>query len=349
VHLLTVGVHYASAPLHIREQLSIPAHDLEQALHHLRPRVREGLILSTCNRTEVYAVIDRGASDAGLHDFLAERGGLSSAEVRRWARVRRERVAVEHALRVAAGLDSMVLGEDQVQAQMKRALATARQVSALGPTLERLGAAALTCGKRVRTLTGIGRHTVSIESLAVRAAERHTDVAEADVLVIGAGDSAALITRHLSNAGARRVTVVSRVRERSEALSRTAGFRSRAFAELADALADADVVFCCTSAPHPILTTEGLAHRLARRSGAPLLCMDLGMPRDVDADVAALPGVGVVTLDELAGVAAAHRAEREAEVPRAEAIVATETARFLDWMVARAARGAAPLRQAAHG
>ena len=336
MRILAVGVHYTNAPLSVRERLAVSGHDLNRALQSLKPRVREGLILSTCNRTEVYAVLGPNAPAHLLHDFLAEWGGLPGTQVRDLAHQREDRDAVSHALRVASGLDSMVLGEDQIQAQVKRSLAVARENRALGPALERLGAAALTCGKRVRTLTKLGRHSVSLESLAVRAAtHRFGSLRDRDIVILGAGDVGRLVARHLRHAGALRITVTSRSLDRAGDVARAADAVARPLAELADALTTADVVFCCTSAPHPVLTTDWLAHRLAMRAGAPLLCMDLGMPRDVDPAVATLPGVEVVTLDALADVAAAHRADRLAEVPAAEKIVAGETARYLDWLTSR--------------
>jgi len=355
VRILIVGVHYATAPRRLLERVAVSSHDLARALLHLKAHVPESFVLSTCNRTEVYAAIEADASDDALHAFLAEWSGAPPHDLRRAVRVREYTGAVEHALRVTAGLDSMVLGEDQIQAQMKRALAAARDVGALGPTLERLGAAALTCGKRVRTLTGVGRHSVSLESLAVReAAQRHGDLRAASILLIGAGEAAASIARHLAHAAARMVTVISRSRERSASVAAPAGFATGALSELGEALTHTDVVFTCTSAPHPVVTTEWLAHRLALREGAPLLCVDLGVPRDVDDAVASLPGVTVVGLDDLSGVAAAHRAQRASEVPAAEAIVTAETSRFLAWLRARTARfeGTEATRripQAAHG
>lgn len=340
MHILAVGVNYSSAPLAVREGLSVSGHELDAALALLSASVREGLILSTCNRTEVYGVVDSGGGADALRSFLAEWGGLPIADVSDVSYVREHDSAVRHAMRVTSGLDSMVLGEDQVQAQVKRALAVARHAGMLGPTLERLGSAALACGKRVRTFTGVGRHSVSLESLAVRAAASRVardSLQDLHVVILGAGESASLIARHLGSAGAARITVVSRSQERAGALALSVDAEPRGLADLPDALSTADVVFCCTSAPHPVLTPDFLADRSARRPGAPLLCVDLGMPRDVDPSVTMIPGVTVVTLDELAVVAAAHRDARRTDIPAAEAIVDAEVVRFLEWLDARAA------------
>jgi len=179
---------------------------------------------------------------------------------------------------------------------------------------------------------------VSLESLAVReAVERVGALAKQDVVVFGAGESASLIARHLRSAGAKRITIVSRSNERAGALALAVDAEPRSLADLPEALSNADVVFCCTSAPHPVLTPDYLAHRAALRPDSPLLLVDLGMPRDVDPFVTMIPGVSIVTLDELSDVAQSHRDARCADVPAAEAIVDAEAARFLEWLNARAA------------
>jgi glutamyl-tRNA reductase len=303
--------------------------------------VREGLVLSTCNRTEVYGVVDGSDGSEVLRAVLAEWGNVSASHLRDVAYAHEHDAAVKHALRVTSGLDSMVLGEVQIQSQMKRALAVARHAGTLGPTLDRLGSAALACGKRVRTFTEVGRHAVSLESLAVRAAaKRAGGLHDRDVVVLGAGESASLVARHLTSGGVTRTTIVSRSSERAGALALATGAEPRPLAELAEVLARADLVFCCTSAPHPVLTADFLAHRAAMRPGAPLVCVDLGMPRDVDPLVATIPGVAVITLDELSDVADAHRDARRAALPAAEAIVDAEAMRFLEWLKTRTAAAA---------
>lgn len=339
--IVAVGVSYASAPLAIRERLSVTGRELDSTLARLRSGAREGFVMSTCNRTEVYAVVEPGEGDADLLRVIAASGGLEANELRAACYVHHADAAVRHALRVTSGLDSMVLGEDQVQAQMKRSLAAARAAGVIGPILERLGAAALSCGKRVRTLTGVGRHSVSLESLAVRAVvDRVGSLQGRKVLVIGAGESAALILRQLRAAGAAAIAVVGRSPARAGALALLVDAQPRTVAELPDELSAADVVFCCTSAPHPVLTAELLAVRAARRPGDPLVCVDLGMPRDVDASASEMTGVSVITLDHLAAMAERHREARRSHLPAAEAIVDAEARRFLEWMRARGATGA---------
>jgi glutamyl-tRNA reductase len=320
--------------------------ELEAAVSLLKSRMSEGLILSTCNRTELYAVA-RGPDDGdALLGFLSEQSATSIGELRAITYVKADAMAVRHILRVAAGLESMVLGEDQIQAQLKRALATARMAGALGPILERLGAASLTCGKRVRTFTGLGHHAVSLESIAVESAcNRVRTIAARRVLVLGSGSSASVVVQQLKSRGVAQLTVLGRSRASAHALARARGVSCEDWFALPELLRQAAVVFCCTAAPHPVITAGTLAHRVAAHASDPLLFLDLGMPRDVDESVAAMPGISVIGLNELGALANAHKHARRQHVPAAEEIVEREAARFFDWLHTRpAARGMTPLR-----
>ena len=337
MRIVVAGVNHATAPVDIRERLTIPAGEVPAALALLQPLVREGFILSTCNRTEVYGVVGQGESGADLLlRFLADRAGCTLDEIRGVAYVHTDRAAMRHALRVASGLDSMVLGEDQIQSQMKRALVLARDAGMLGASLDRVGSAALACGKRVRAFTGVGRHAVSLESLAVRAArEQMAETPSPLVVIVGAGESAALVARHLMDVPGARVTIASRSLARASAVASAVGADARRLTELPLLLVHADVVFACTSSVKPVLTCAHLRRRLSERPDAHLLCIDLGMPRDIDETLASLSGVSVVTLDKLSKLADAHRRERREHIPAAEAIVTAEAERLEDWLNAR--------------
>lgn len=337
VQIVVVGVNHATCPLDVRERLTVPPGELAAALDELKSVAREGLIVATCNRMEVYGLVGHPVSGADvLLRFLADRSGVDLSTVRAACYVHVHEDAVRHALRVASGLDSMVLGEDQIQGQVKRAIGLAREIGTLGSTLERLGSAALACGKRVRTFTGIGRHAGSLETLAVRAAaERLDGLATKHVLVVGAGESASLIARNLKSAGAARITIVSRSLARARALAATVGADVRPVRELSGAVAEADALFACASAAKPVITTATLERRVASHACAPLLCVDFGMPRGVDDAARSLPGVSVLSLDELSTMAAAHRAARREHIPAAESIVNAEAARFLEWSNSR--------------
>ena len=335
--LVIVGVSHRTAPLPVLERLAIPPGETDHLLAQLRVVAPPCFVLSTCNRTEICATTLH-AADAFLH-LLADRAGISVGDLRQYAYILEHEQAVTHLLRVASGLDSMVLGEDHIQAQLKRALAAARGAEMLGPTLERLGAIALGCGKRVRTFTGVGQHSVSLETLAVEEALARTPVTGPhDVLVLGSGASAGIVVRHLRARGVA-VTVVGRSHHAANTLADESHAAWLPWEQLPEALVHAQMVFSCTSAPHPVLTAETLARRVDRRGAAPLLCVDIGMPRDVDAAVDTLPGMSVIRLEELAATAAQHRAERERHLPAAEAIVAREARRFAEWLQTRATVG----------
>jgi glutamyl-tRNA reductase len=337
VSIIVVGCSHSRAPTAVLESLATPASGYGAVLARLKAVVREALLLSTCNRTEIYALVGHSASGAELvAQVLAERAGTRADHVRPHLYVHADANAVCHALRVASGMDSMVLGEDQIQAQWKRALDHARVAETLGPVLDRLGAAALSCGKRVRTFTGIGRHAVSLESLAIRAALARLGTLDGrEAIVIGTGESAALIARQLRASYETRVTVVSRSPDKAVEFANEIGATAAPVEALPRVLARADAVFCCTSAPHALISAAHLTERAATRPAAPMVCVDLGMPHDVDRSVADIPGVSVVALDELGALAQAHREERRQHLPQAEAIVRAEVERFLGWQTGR--------------
>lgn len=339
VSIVVVGASHSSAPLSLLHQLAVPAGDTPTLLAELKGSAREGLVLSTCNRTELYAVTGHASSGAALLlGLLARRAGITERELSAHAYVLSEGDAVRHAFAVASGLDSMVLGEDQIQAQWKRAVAGARAAEALGPVLDRLGASALSCGKRVRTFTGVGRHSVSLESLAVRAAAERLgrdDLRDRVVLLMGAGESAALLVRHLRSAGAGRIIAMSRSVEKARAFADAGGIEWAPIQEIEAVVPLVDAIFCATAAPHPVLGHAHFRDWSSRGGGRPLVCVDLGMPSDVEAAVATVPDVAVVGMAQLSALAAQHREERRSHVPAAQAIVEAEVTRFLDWKAAR--------------
>jgi glutamyl-tRNA reductase len=336
MQIVAVGLSHATAPVARRERLTFVEHDLPAALSRLAASVEESFLLSTCNRTEVYAFA--GHADSGgrhLLRFLAEAGGLAEPELAGLTYVRAHDAAVRHLFRVAAGLDSMVLGEDQIVAQLKRALDVARGAGTLGPVLGRLGSAALAAGKRVRSATALGRSRVSVVSVAVRAAaEELGSLAGRPVLVVGAGRTATVAIRQLAGAGAR-VTVTGRDAERTALLAGSSGAVPAPWAALPSLLHTPDLVLSCTAAPGIVLHAEMLSAALARRGGRGLMCLDLAVPRDVDPAAAALPNLTLRDMDALITVAAANRALRAGEIPDAEAIVEERVERFMEWWRSR--------------
>lgn len=337
VQIVIVGVNHKSVPLEFLERVTVTPERTSEMLTRLREHLAEGFLLSTCNRVELYARCGHEESGADLlRRVLAEHTGLDLGTIRDATYAHGHRTAVSHALSVAAGLDSMVLGEAEIQGQVRRALDAARREQTLGPMLERLGSAALACGKRVRCETVVARHGASVASLGVRAAERQLGtLAGSRVVVLGAGETAALVLAELEDARPARVTVLSRTAQRASALAAAKGVEARPWSDLAGAITDADVVIACTSAPIPVLHATTLAAARAGAARRPLLCVDLGVPRDIAPAVGELPGVTLIDVAHLEAAAAEYRAERAREVAHADRIVAEETERYMRWWQGR--------------
>ena len=332
MQIVVVGLNHDTSPVAVRERLAFAESALPEALDRLRTKVQEGFLLSTCNRTEVYAFAGHAESGAQhLSRFLAKAGGLAIAELETFSYTHAHDAAVRHLFRVAAGLDSMVLGDDQIVAQLKGALDAARRVDSLGPVLGRLGDAALATAKRVRSTTAIGRTPVSVVSIAVQAAEsRLGGLRGVRVAVVGAGRIAATTVQHLEGSGAA-VTIIGRDPGRTELVAATCRVTAAPWSALAQTLGDADVVVSCTSAPDVVIDRAMLESVCRDRPSRPLFCLDLAVPRDIDPSAASLPGVTVLDMDALSLVAAANRSHRALELGDAELIVAERTERFMDW------------------
>ncbi|AYE94173.1 glutamyl-tRNA reductase [Mycobacterium paragordonae] len=338
--ILLFGVSHRSAPVSVLEQLSIDESDQIKIVDSVlqSPLVSEAMVLSTCNRVEVYAVVE--AFHGGLSvigQVLAEYSGLPMGDLTKHAYVRYSEAAVEHLFAVASGLDSAVVGEQQVLGQVRRAYASAEANSAVGRVLHELAQRALSVGKRVHSETAIDAAGASVVSVALDIADRKLGSLEGKTAaVVGAGSMGALAAAHLTRAGIGRVHVLNRSLGRAARLAdriEASGIPAEALTldRLADALADADVVVSCTGAVSPVISLADVHHALvnARRDEAakPLIICDLGMPRDVDPAVAGLPGVLVVDVDRVQHEPSAHAAA--ADVDAARHIVAAEVAAYL--------------------
>ena len=333
MQIIVTGVNHASAPLSVQERLFVADDRLAVELRALRKVVDECFVLSTCNRTEIYAQCGHESTGAELlRGWFADRGVLTTAEVERYSYVHAHEDAALHAFRVASGLDSMVVGEDQILGQMRRALSAARDAGALGPLLDRLGSSALACGKRVRTATEMGQRTPSVVSVAIDAAERaRGTLAGAHVVVIGSGETAALAVEHLLRSSPARITVVNRTAEGAAALALSYGVEAAAWPELPTLLTNADVLMSCTSSALPVLAADTVRAARHASPGEPLICVDLGVPRDIDPRVAAIDGVALIDIDQVGAVAGAMRIDRQRQTAAAEELVWEEVERFMTW------------------
>lgn len=352
VSVILVGLNHQTAPVALREQLSLSGCALDMALNDLNASkiaaahldghaafggIHESVILSTCNRLEIYAVSgDAAGAFAAVESFLSGLQGVPVEQLHPHLYLLQDQAAVEHLLRVASGLDSMILGEPQILGQVTQAHARAQGAGTSGLMLSQLFARAIHTGKRARSETAISRHTTSVSHAAARLArDTFGDLSQARVLVVGAGETAELAARALYDEGARRITCINRTYARAERLARQVDGRALHWGYLADALADADVIVTATGAPHTVIGREDVAQVLPRRSGTPLVIVDVAVPRDVEPEVGDLPGVRRYDVDHLQDAVDANRAQREAAAPQVEAIVQQEAEAFDCWLRSR--------------
>ncbi|HET6204674.1 MAG TPA: glutamyl-tRNA reductase [Planctomycetota bacterium] len=339
--LLCLGVSHRTAPVALRERLAYPPAAAGDALARLArgeldasPALAEVAVLSTCNRTEVYAVPRSAEGDAdslaeAVAAFVAATRGMEAGTFRAHACQVSGREALRHLCRVAAGLESMVLGEFEILGQVTTASEIARGAGALGPVLEEAFRAALRAGRRARAETAISRNPHSVPSEAVAlVVEAVGDLADRRILVLGSGEVARLAGTALRKRGARSLAVVSRVEAHARELAQAWGAEVLPRERLAEALESADVAICSTSAPHPVVTEDLLRRTQAARPGRPLLLVDLAVPRNVEASAGTVPGVALIDLDHLRARLDGHLADRREEVPRVERIVEEEVQGF---------------------
>lgn len=332
--LSLVGASYHSAPVDLRERLAFPEDQLPEALTTLRAQVRECLILSTCNRTEVYIGDEAVAASPKL---LAGLRGMAESDLDGSCYVLRDDEVVRHLLRVASGIDSMVLGETQILGQVRDALEMAARAGTIGRTLGRVLPLALEVGKRARAETGISRGALSPSSVAVEAARQELGHLEALVaLVVGAGDAGTAAARSLKAAGVDRILIANRSSERGAELARSVGADALPYVELDRALAEADIVIASTGASEHVIGVEMVREALWGRKRRPLLCLDIAMPRDIDPAVAELPGVVLHNIDDLEAVCSANLRERANEITAVENIVEEGVADYAEWRAVEA-------------
>jgi glutamyl-tRNA reductase len=306
------------------------------ALHkqaHLED-VREGVILSTCNRMEVYALVrDAQVATQAIIDLLSRACDTSADTFSQHLYIYQDEAAIQHLFRVASGLDSLVLGEPQILGQITDAYEAALSQGAAGTVLSAMFRAAIHAGKRARTETGIGVNPASISSVAASLAQELLgDLAQQRLLLIGAGEMGAIAVRALARRGLANVMVMNRTFKNAEQLANIWGGKAMTFQQLSEALLEADIVIACTGAPHTVLNRELVEPAMAQRPDRPLFIIDIAVPRDVDPDVTETPNVYLHDIDDLQGQAEDNVRERESEIPRVEAIVGEEVRQFLDWL-----------------
>ncbi len=341
--LIALGLNHLTAPVSLREQVAFDADGTIAALHELNqePGVDEAMILSTCNRTELYASVRAGAEGAP-QAWLRRHHRLAAGKLDPFVYRYDEDDAVRHVFRVATGLDSMVLGEPQILGQVKDAYRQARQANALKATLDRLMQHTFSVAKRVRSDTRIGAHTVSVAFTAVRLAEQvFTDLEQACVLLVGAGDTIELAARHLADKHVRRLMVANRTLEHAQELAGRHGGFAIALADLPQHLAEADIVITSTAARTPVITRAQVEQAITTRKRRPMFMVDVAVPRDIEASVGELEDVFLYGIDDLREVIDDNRRSREAAAGEAEAIIDLQVDRYMAWRRALGVRNPA--------
>ena len=335
--LLTLGLSHHSAPLDARERLAFTDAELPAALTRLRalPGVDEAAILSTCNRTEIFAVA-APEEEGRLIEWWRRERQVAAGSIESHLFMLRDQGSVLHSLRVAAGLDSMVVGEPQILGQMKQAYAKAREVETLGPVLSRLFQHTFAVAKLVRSRTQIGAHPVSIAYAAVQLAQHiFADLGSQTALLIGAGETVQLLARHLKTKGVGRIIVANRSLEKAQVLASSLQGYAIGLNDLPLHLAEADLVISGTASRGYMLTRELVAGAIGKRRRKPMLMIDLAVPRDFDPAIARLEDIYLYSLDDLRAVIADNLKVREAAAQQAEVLVEDYAREFEKWLESR--------------
>ncbi len=332
--LLLLGWNFRTAGVSVRERVAFSAEEVREALDRIRGGglVSESVIVSTCNRSEIYGVSDGRRTDEELVRLISEWRGLDLAEAAEASFYREDAEAARHLFRVAAGLDSLALGESEVLGQVRTALRLAREAGATRAVLHRMFESAVAAGKRVRAETAIAQHPLSVPSIGFELATKvFGELSERRVLVLGAGETGTLFAQLAVEAGVADVRIANRSPERAERLASRIGGRAVRWEDLPRALQEADLVVGTTASSEPVVRREDVEASMRQRRGKPMFFLDLAMPRDVEPAVGELYNVYAYALDDLKEVAEENRRRRSREVPQVEAILEEELARFLGW------------------
>lgn len=340
--IAVIGINHKTAPVQIREKLSFSPKETLEANRLLKKSLflEENLILSTCNRVEIYVVSDRNKDYvSGIKSFLSRYHDLDLSEYEERIYVRKDKEAVEHLFGVAAGLDSMVIGEMEISAQVKKAYQDARESLATGKVLNRLFEKALNTSKKIRTKTLIGQGAVSVSSVAVRLAEKILGrLRDKTALIVGTGTIGEQLLLYLRKNSVRSILVTNRTMEKAQGLAGRFQATAVPFEDFKDRLADVDIVIASTGAPHHIIHSNDIASLMPRRKQRPLFIIDLAVPRDVETAVNTIDNVYLYNIDDLGKIVDENMQFRRNELDSCFEIIKTSSDRFMSWMVDEKAR-----------
>ncbi|MDX6914941.1 glutamyl-tRNA reductase [Pectobacterium colocasium] len=339
--LLALGINHKTAPVSLRERVVFSPDKLGVALDSLlqQPLVQGGVVLSTCNRTELYLSVDEQENQREqLIRWLCEYHQLRPEEVNGSLYWHQDNAAVSHLMRVASGLDSLVLGEPQILGQVKKAFAESQRGHSLSSELERLFQKSFTVAKRVRTETDIGASAVSVAFAACTLARQiFESLADVTVLLVGAGETIELVARYLREHNVQKMVIANRTRERAQALATEVGAEVITLAELDEQLVQADIVISSTASTLPIIGKGMMERTLKARRNQPMLMVDIAVPRDIEPEVGKLPNVYLYSVDDLHAIIQHNLAQRKAAAVQAESIVQQESSDFMAWLRAQSA------------
>ncbi|MHC8603898.1 glutamyl-tRNA reductase [Arenicellales bacterium IMCC58067] len=334
MHLLALGLNHRTAPVALRERTAFSPDQLPDAVRSLleAPEISEATILSTCNRTEIYCRQNTPVT-SNVINWLRDYGDVPPDALNSSTYTLPDEQAVQHAFRVASGLDSMVLGEPQILGQMKSAFSVAHQAGTTGKILNRLFQHTFSVAKQIRTDTAIGASAVSVAYAAVDLAKRiFSKLDDQTVLLLGAGETIELVARHLKQNNVKHIIVANRSSERAETLSRQLGSEAISLADMPNRLHEADIVVASTASTLPILGKGTVEAALRRRRHRPMFLIDLAVPRDIEPQVDELEDVFLYTVDDLEKVIAQNQASRQEAAVEAEKIIDLQVVRFMHWM-----------------
>ncbi|ACZ76876.1 glutamyl-tRNA reductase [Dickeya parazeae] len=339
--LLALGINHKTAPVSLRERVAFSPDRQGQALHSLlqQPLVQGGVLLSTCNRTELYLSVEEQENrHEQLIAWLCDYHQLNPDDIRKNLYWHEGNAAVSHLMRVASGLDSLVLGEPQILGQVKKAFADSQRERSLSGDLERMFQKSFTVAKRVRTETDIGASAVSVAFAACTLARQiFESLADVNVLLVGAGETIELVSRHLREHRVKRMVIANRTRERAQALAEEVGAEVITLAELDAHLPQADIVISSTASTLPIIGKGMMERTMKARRNQPMLMVDIAVPRDIEPEVGRLPNIYLYSVDDLQAIIQHNLAQRKAAAIQAESIVQQECSEFMAWLRAQSA------------
>ena len=333
--LLAFGINHKTAPVEIREKVAFAPEKMEQALHECvnNGEVSEAAIISTCNRTELYTSVNEEDDFSSLLEWFCQYHKLKKEDVEPYIYLHSNNDAVQHILRVASGLDSLVLGEPQILGQIKDAYSTANHAGTIGRQLNRLFQHTFSVAKQVRTDTAIGANPVSVAFAAVSLAKRiFADLSEHTALLIGAGETPELVAQHLANQGVKKMIVANRTVERAQTLANTFNAEAIALSDMPDRLVEADIIIASTASQLPILGKGAVERALKQRKHRPMFMVDIAVPRDIEPEVGDLDDVYLYTVDDLHEVIEEGRQSREEAAVQAEEIIVNQVEHFMGWL-----------------